>query len=288
MELDASQRIILSALHRKFITGCHILHYNNVVDAYGHLSVRHPFDPQVFIMSKHFAPGTISSPDDLVEYRVHDAAPLDPAQANKGFAERHIHSEVYKRHPRVHAVVHSHADAVLPYTIAPGVPLRPCYHVAGFLGAGPNGCPEVYDAARHWRPDDVPDMLVRNAHLGAPLAACFDGGAVVALMRGHGMTVVASAVDVVVARAVYTVKNAGIQTTAMTLQQAAAAAAASSFSAPPQHGQQQQQQQVGLGLHFLDQREAEAATQMGKDTAQRPWKLWAREVEASGLYTNSA
>lgn len=268
MELDPSQRIILSALYRKFITGCHILHHNNVLDAYGHLSVRHPFDPHIFIMSKHFAPGTISSPDDLIEYHVHNAEPLDPTQT-KGFSERHIHSEIYKRHPRVQAVIHSHAESVIPYTIS-AVPLRPCYHVAGFLGAGKKGFPEVYDASRHLQADDIPDLLVRNAHLGEPLAACFDGGAVVALMRGHGLTVVASSIEVVVSRAVYTVKNAGIQTTAMAMQAAFAA----------QGGQ--------AGLQFLDERESQASTQMGKDTSQRPWKLWVREVEASGLYVNSA
>lgn len=273
MELDASQRIILAALHRKFITGCHILHHNNVLDAYGHLSVRHPFNPQVFIMSKHFAPGTISSPDDLIDYHVHNAEPLDPAQT-KGYAERHIHSEIYKRHPRVHAVIHSHAESVIPYTIS-GVPLMPCYHVAGFLGAGKTGHPEVYDAAKFFQNDDIPDMLVRNAHLGEPLAACFDGGAVVALMRGHGLTVVGSMIEVVVSRAVYTVKNAGIQTAAMTMQ--------TSFVA--QGGRVEGGQR---GLRFLNERESQAATQMSKESAQRPWKLWVREVEASGLYVNSA
>lgn len=270
MELDAIQRNLLSTLHRKFITGCHILHYNNVLDAYGHLSVRHPFNPEVFIMSKYFAPGTISSPDDLIEYHVHNAEPLDPSQT-KGYSERHIHSEIYKRHPRVQAVIHSHAESVIPYTIS-GVPLRPCYHVAGFLGAGQKGYPEVYDASKYLQADDIPDMLVRNAHLGEPLAACFDGGAVVALMRGHGLTVVGSSIEVVVSRAVYTVKNAGIQTAAMTMQTAFATA---------------QGQHPG-GLHFLNEKEARASTQMGKDSAQRPWKLWVREVEACGLYLNSA
>lgn len=270
MDPDVSQRAILAALHRQFITGCHILHYNNVLDAYGHLSVRHPFDPTVFIMSKFVAPGTISSPDDLIEYHVHNAEPLDPSQT-KGYSERHIHSEIYKRHPRVQAAIHSHAENVIPYTIS-GVPLRPCYHMAGFLGAGPNGHPDVYDASQHLQDDDIPDMLVRNAHLGEPLAACFDGGAVVALMRGHGLTVVGSSIEVTVSRAVYTVKNAGIQTAAMTLQTTFGTVKGLRFK----------------GLQFLNDQEAQASTQMGKDSAQRPWGLWVREVEACGLYLNSA
>lgn len=267
--MDAeAETTILAALHRKFITGCHILHYHAVLDAYGHLSVRHPHKPDVFIMSKYIAPGTISSADDLIEYHVGDAEPLDPG-ATKGYSERHIHSEVYKRHADVRAVVHSHAESVVPYTISAAA-LRPCYHMAGFLGLGARGHPEVYDAAEFVRDGDVPDMLVRNAHLGAPLAACFDGGAVVALMRGHGLTVVGGGVEEVVSRAVYTMKNAGIQTAALTMQAASAGSAS-----------------LG-GLKYLSRDEAEAAARMTKWSAQRPWKLWEREVEACGLYRNSA
>ncbi|ROW07140.1 hypothetical protein VPNG_07315 [Cytospora leucostoma] len=272
MALDNTQRTVLAALHRKFIDGCHILHHNGVLDAYGHLSVRHPFDPQVFIMSKYFAPGTISSPDDLIEYHVSNAEPLDPS-STKGYAERHIHSEVYKRHADVQAVIHSHAESVIPYTIT-GVPLRPCYHMAGFLGLGEKGHPAVYDAADFFREDDIPDMLVRNPHLGEALAATFDSGNVVTLMRGHGLTLIGPSIEEVISRAIYTMKNASIQTAAVTLHGAFVA----------QGGQGVQ----GGGLKYLDENESKAATNMLKWSAQRPWKLWVREVEASGLYLNSA
>lgn len=271
MDTEASQRSILSALQRKFITGSQILHYHAVVDAYGHLSYRHPFNPEVFVMSKFIAPGTISSPDDLIEYHVSNAEPLDP-NATKGYAERHIHSEVYKRHADVQAVVHSHSDSVIPYTIS-GVPLRPCYHMAGFLGLGSGGSPAVYDAADFFQEGDVPDMLVRNSHLGEPLAACFDDGSVVALMRGHGLTIIGGGIEEVVSRAVYTMKNASIQTAALTMQMAFAGQSSKSGSD---------------GLKYLNEDESKAATQMSKWSAQRPWKLWEREVEACGLYRNSA
>lgn len=271
MDAEATKHTVLAALHRKFITGCHILHYHGVLDAYGHLSFRHPHDDDVFLMSRHIAPATIASPDDLIAYRVRDAEPVDPQQGTKGYAERHIHSEAYRRHGHVRAVVHSHAESVIPYTIS-GVPLRPCYHMAGFLGLGARGHPEVYDAADFFRDgQDIPDMLVRNAHLGEPLAACFDGGGVVALMRGHGLTVIGGGIEEVVSRALYTMKNASIQTAALTMQAA--------FAGPG--GQ-------GGGLKFLNEKESEAATEMSITSAQRPWKLWEREVEACGLYLNSA
>jgi ribulose-5-phosphate 4-epimerase/fuculose-1-phosphate aldolase len=111
----------LNSVHRKLISGSHILHYHGVLDAYGHLSCRHSFKPDVFIMSREAAPGTISTPADLVEYSVADAEPLEP-NSPAGFVERHIHSEVYKKYPDIRAVLHSHADSVIPYTIN-GVPL---------------------------------------------------------------------------------------------------------------------------------------------------------------------
>ncbi|ROW10504.1 hypothetical protein VMCG_01765 [Cytospora schulzeri] len=272
MKLDETQRTILAALHRKFIDGSHILHYHGVLDAYGHLSFRHPFNPQVFVMSRSVAPGTVSSPEDLIEYHISNAEPLDTGSV-KGFVERHIHSEVYKRYADVQAVIHSHAESVIPYTIS-GVPLRPCYHMAGFLGLGEKGCPAVYDAADFFLDDDVPDMLVRNTHLGVALAACFDSGNVVTLMRGHGLTVIGGGIEEVVSRAIYTMKNASIQTAALTTQTAFAA----------QGGGQGLQS----GLKFLSVKESRAASNMSKWSAQRPWKLWMREVEACGLYLNSA
>jgi ribulose-5-phosphate 4-epimerase/fuculose-1-phosphate aldolase len=131
MSLSA-QEAASSHLNRTYIHGCHILHYSGVVDAYGHLSVRSPSDPSHFMMSRYIAPGTISSPMDLVEYNVSDASPVDPSSPN-GYSERCIHSEIYKRFPEVHSVIHSHSEAVVPYSIS-GVSLRPCYHMAGFLG----------------------------------------------------------------------------------------------------------------------------------------------------------
>lgn len=47
---------------------------------------------------------------------------------------RYIHGEILKRYPDVNAVVHSHAEDVLPYTVVGGLGLEPVYHMAGFLG----------------------------------------------------------------------------------------------------------------------------------------------------------
>jgi ribulose-5-phosphate 4-epimerase/fuculose-1-phosphate aldolase len=68
-------------------------------------------------MSKNTAPATISSRSDLIHYWVENAEPVDK-NAAPGYSERCIHSEVLKRFPEVNCVIHSHSNAVVPYTIS--------------------------------------------------------------------------------------------------------------------------------------------------------------------------
>ena len=83
-------------------------------------------------MSGDKAPALVSSPSDLIHYHVGDSSPVD-TQAKKGYQERFIHSEIYKKFPEINSVVHSHSEAVLPFTMN-GVPMKPAFHIAGFLG----------------------------------------------------------------------------------------------------------------------------------------------------------
>ncbi|KAM5527604.1 class II aldolase and adducin domain-containing protein [Fusarium oxysporum f. sp. phaseoli] len=216
-------------------------------------------------MSHSVAPGLISSPADLIAYRVDDAEPVEET-SHRGYEERRIHSEIYKRHPHVHAVVHSHSEAVVPYAMS-SVPLKACYHMAGFLGA--HGV-AVFDIAKHRDPAEEADMLVRNGQTGEALAKTFDNNNNVTLMRGHGFTVVADSIEVAVMWATYTQKDATIQTAAAALQSTYAGAGS------------------GMGLTYLSDEECSVAQVMTKRTVQRPWKIWTREVEACGLYVNTA
>ncbi|KAK3358295.1 class II aldolase and Adducin domain-containing protein [Lasiosphaeria ovina] len=219
-------------------------------------------------MSRNIAPATISSPDDLAEYWIANAEPLDPNSASD-YTKRHIHSEIYKRHANINAVVHSHSDAVIPYTIM-SVALRACYHMAGFLGA--EGV-LVYNITEYLEQGDLRDMLVRNEHLGSALARFFDDGNSVTLMCGHGFTTVGDSIQQAVLQAVYTQKNAAIQTAALTI------GAPSASMAP---------RAALSSIQYLTKEEAQATADMTKWSSGRPWKLWTREVEASGLYVNSA
>lgn len=94
--------------------------------------MRHPENPDRYIMSGYLAPALVEDVDDLIEYYVDGSDPVDP-NAKKGYSERFIHGEIFKRYPAVNSVVHSHAESVLPY-VTSNVPLKPVFHMGGFLG----------------------------------------------------------------------------------------------------------------------------------------------------------
>jgi ribulose-5-phosphate 4-epimerase/fuculose-1-phosphate aldolase len=122
--------VLLSTL----ITANHILHYHNVLDAMGHISVRNPNTNNTFYIALQMGPAVVSSARDIGEYYVEDGSPVEGTEG--GYAERFIHSEILKRYPDIQSVVHSHAEDVLPYAVlGGGVELQPVYHMAGFLGA---------------------------------------------------------------------------------------------------------------------------------------------------------
>jgi ribulose-5-phosphate 4-epimerase/fuculose-1-phosphate aldolase len=109
-------------LFSNLITANHILHHQKVLDAYGHISVRNPQNPATFFISRSLAPALVSCREDIEEYYVEDANPVNK-EAPQGYVERFIHSELYKRYSDVNSVIHSHSEAVIPFSIS-SVPVR--------------------------------------------------------------------------------------------------------------------------------------------------------------------
>jgi hypothetical protein len=152
--------------------------------------------------------------------------------------------------------------------------MKPCFHLAGFLGPG---CPN-FDIAKYYETGDRKDMLVSNIRFGAALSSYFGSEGdqpdhAVVLMRGHGFTTQGESIMEAVLRAVYTQQNASIQTTSLITR-------AAHFGVGPDAAEG--------GIHYLSQEETEGATVMTKWSAARPWRLWLREVEAQGMYVNTA
>lgn len=178
-----------------------------VVDAFGHVSMRHPERSDRFLMGRNLAPALVT-PEDIVEYDL-DARPVDPPTGATHFLERFVHAEVYRARADVKAIVHSHSPAVIPFG-ATKAPMRPIYHMAAFLAPGVPVF-EIRTAA-----GGMTNMLVGNAKLGAALAQTL-GDKTVVLMRGHGNVVVGPTLPMAVFRAYYTETNARLQLQAMSI-----------------------------------------------------------------------
>jgi len=176
----------------------HILFDQGVLDAFGHVSVRSAERSDRFMLARNMAPALVT-PTDIQEYDL-DGATNDAAPS---YLERFIHAEIYRARPDVQAVVHSHSASVIPFGLS-STPLVPLFHMAGFLVDGIARF-EIRETA-----GDATDLLVRNAVLGAALAASL-GEAPFALMRGHGSVSVGSSLPLAVYRAVYAEENAALQ-----------------------------------------------------------------------------
>ncbi len=121
-----------SELLATYIDALHILHFHGVVDGFGHLSARNPDNSTTFFMMHQLAPAVVSHRDDIGEYRILDAEPVDPGIPAAPL-ERFIHSEVLKRYSDVRVVLHGHPKELVTSGVS-SVALRPVIHMAGFLG----------------------------------------------------------------------------------------------------------------------------------------------------------
>jgi ribulose-5-phosphate 4-epimerase/fuculose-1-phosphate aldolase len=231
-----------AALIEDLVVANHILFDQGVVDAFGHISVRHDKRPDRFLLARNMAPGNVTA-DDIVEFTL-DGEPVN-AGGRKVYLERFIHGEIFRKRPDVMSVIHSHSHAIVPLSVVKGVRLRALFHMAGFIGTGAPVF-DIRDAAGDGR-----DMLISDNMLGRALADCFDGSDIV-LMRGHGSTVVANSIPLAVYRAIYAELNARYQ---------------------------MQATQMGEVI-FLSEAEARACLDRVEGQTQMPWDLWKSQAQA--------
>jgi ribulose-5-phosphate 4-epimerase/fuculose-1-phosphate aldolase len=187
------------------VVGNRILANEGVVDAYGHVSVRSPRDPTHYFLSRSRAPELVER-GDIVEYDLEGKAV--GGDSRPPYLERFIHGAIYEARPDVQAVVHAHAEAVLPFTIA-STPLRPVMHMASFIGARI----PVWDIRDRFGDTN---LLVVNMAQGRDLARGL-GGERVALMRGHGFVAAGRSLPEVIRMAVYMPVNARVLLEALRL-----------------------------------------------------------------------
>jgi len=232
VEVDASTLQDLAAASR-------ILADQGVFDAAGHVSMRHPANPERFLMSRSLAPALVTA-DDIMEFTL-DCEPCD-ARGRVAFIERYLHGEIYRARPDVMGVAHGHSPAVVPFGIV-STPMRATYHNAAFLAYGV----PVFDIRDTF---GATDIVINSSARGAALARALADKAVV-LLRAHGFVAVGPSLQAAVFRAIFTEVSARVQL---------------------------QAEALGGPLAALDDEEGRKADAINLATVGRSWEFWKRRV----------
>ena len=170
-----------------------------VLDAFGHVTMRHPDDPSRYLMSRSRAPELVQ-PQDIHEFTL-DSQIVKPIK-ERLYGERVIHGEIYKARREVNAVCHHHAPSILPFCIS-GMKLESVYHLGATIGA----------AAPFWDARDDfgnTNLIVAKPEEGASLAPALGKNWIV-LMRRHGATVAGRTLEELAFRTIYIARNAALQ-----------------------------------------------------------------------------
>src|SRR5262245_44867018 len=190
---------------RDLVIANRILAREDVLDAYGHVSARHPTKPDHYLLSRSLSPEHVTK-DDIIEFTLDGSSISD---SRPSYLERFIHGAIYEARPEVRAVVHSHAEDTLPFSISK-TPLCCVAHVASDMGTQV----PVWDIADKF--GDSTNLLVTNMAQGRDMAGMLGTNSVV-LMRGHGFSAAADSLLKLVRLAVYLPRNARILMNAMRL-----------------------------------------------------------------------
>jgi HCOMODA/2-hydroxy-3-carboxy-muconic semialdehyde decarboxylase len=232
------------ALLDDLVSANHILYTKNIVDGLGHVSARHDKDPNLYVLAAEKAPGLVER-EDLAIYDLDSNA--QTLRDRRPYNERFIHGEIYKARPDVKSVIHCHTPSLVTFCVCQ-VPLRPLYHMSGFLGCGVARF-EIREFAK-----EATDMLVSSPQLGASLAKVLADKQIV-LMRGHGATMAGQSVKHAVYRAIYAALNAIMQMDAMRMGE----------------------------ITFLSDEEAMKGMDINDRFVERSWALWKLEAAQKPL-----
>lgn len=234
----------LQTLLKDLVVANRILAHENVVDAYGHVSIRHPDRPDRFFLARSRSPELVTL-DDLVEFDL-DCNPIDQ-RGRAIYIERPIHGGIYQARPDVNSVIHNHSHEVIPFSISKDTRLRPVFHTAAPMGA------EIPTWDIRTKFGDT-NLLVTTMAQGHDLARTLGRGSV-ALMRGHGCAVAAATLYDAVHTAVFVQDNAKLQAAGLRLG----------------------------AITYLSDGEIAEASRNPQDRNSRAWEYWARRCGADQL-----
>jgi ribulose-5-phosphate 4-epimerase/fuculose-1-phosphate aldolase len=197
----------LSDVLDNLVVANRILAHENVVDAYGHVSIRHPSNPKRYFIARSLAPELVTRAD-LIEFDL-EGNPVG-GDTRTPYLERFIHGAIFEQRPDVMAICHNHTLSILPFSISKSVRLRAVIHSARVIGSEV----PVWNIADEF--GDETNLLVVNMDQGRSLARTLGAGRL-ALMRGHGSVVVGADLPQVVSACINMDKNAQVQLQALQL-----------------------------------------------------------------------
>jgi len=143
----------------------------------GHVSIRMPDDPSLFLMKPHSHGFDEITMDNIV------ICNLEGEKVGGGgrrHSEVFIHSEIFKARPEVNSVIHSHPTHAVALS-ATGQPLR---HISQPAVAFADGLPYFTDTI----------SLIRTKEMGAGVARAL-GKCKAVLMRNHGVALAGKTVE---------------------------------------------------------------------------------------------
>ena len=233
----------LSEAKRMLVLANRVLANEGVFDAFGHISVRNPENPETFLISRAISPELVTEDDILIMNFGGEIVEGTPGF--QAFGERAIHCAIYEARPDVMSVCHPHPHEIMPFASSE-VPLESIYHQNVTF----------YDGLAVFR--DLPPecgLMINTLELGRKLAAEM-GTLRGILIRNHGIVVVGESLP----RAVYSAVT--IRDNARMLLQAMA---------------------MGTQLHYISREEAEQGTyqQFCKLGLARSWNYWCTKAKQS-------
>jgi ribulose-5-phosphate 4-epimerase/fuculose-1-phosphate aldolase len=234
-EVRENSRAALAAANR-------VLARESVLDAFGHVSLRHPIDPGRFYLARSLAPELVTE-QDILEFDLtsHPVEGTDVAL----YSERVIHGALYRTRPDVNAICHHHAAAMLPFCLA-DLKLR----VVTQLGATIGKEVPLWDQRSEF---GATNHLVTRDDEAASLANCLGSHSIV-LMKRHGATVVGTSLRELVFRSIYSCRDAELQLRALTFGQ----------------------------IDSFTDAEIDLASEYPDATLTRAWKYWCARVSRAG------
>jgi ribulose-5-phosphate 4-epimerase/fuculose-1-phosphate aldolase len=93
----------ISALITELVAANRVLANEGLTDGAGHISVRHPHDPQRYFLSRSRSPEFVEH-TDIIEFNLNNRPIYDDGKPL--YSERPIHGAIYAARPDVISVVH--------------------------------------------------------------------------------------------------------------------------------------------------------------------------------------